>query len=443
MKTLALFISLSLSSLIIVKGQTDTTRLPFAIAKEKRLSDEDLKNKKEGVYLTGIPNISSDPINGFGFGAEAQLFFNGKRKDPFFSYTPYRAQLKLAAFYTTRAQRELRLEFEIPYVFNTKWRLHGELGYEVNPNQLYFGVTEKSLQSLSYYPDNNPVKPIVNNASYSDYQNSLIGRKAYYNTYQKKEAILNFIIERSFWQGKMRVFFGFELAKASYTTPLNDSSLLHKDALAGIIAGYGNVLVPMYQPGLIYDTRDLEADPSSGSFAELIDEASPKIVGSQFNFNKIFFHYKYYRRVLPNTLKRCVFAGWIGMNFTQGDAPFFEYHDAESSEKTILALGGSQTLRGYKEGRFVSPAMAFANFELRYRFVQCNLFKQHLAFSGVPFVDMGGAWDNLGRISHLENVRYSEGLGLRIGWNENTILRFDYAVSKEDRQFFFGLEQPF
>ena len=37
----------------------DSIKLPFSIADEKRLSDEDLKDKKEGVYITGIPDISS------------------------------------------------------------------------------------------------------------------------------------------------------------------------------------------------------------------------------------------------------------------------------------------------------------------------------------------------------------------------------------------------
>ena len=50
---------------------SDSLKLPFAIAKEKRLSDDDLKDKKEGVYLTGEPDLSSDPEHGFGAGAEA------------------------------------------------------------------------------------------------------------------------------------------------------------------------------------------------------------------------------------------------------------------------------------------------------------------------------------------------------------------------------------
>ena len=55
-----------------VNVKEDTLKLPFAIAKEKQLSEEDLASKKEGMYVTGVPDISSDPVNGFGLGVEGR-----------------------------------------------------------------------------------------------------------------------------------------------------------------------------------------------------------------------------------------------------------------------------------------------------------------------------------------------------------------------------------
>jgi outer membrane protein assembly factor BamA len=418
-------------------------KLPFAIAKEKRLPDDELKEKKEGMYVTGVPDLSSDPVNGLGGGAEGSLFFNGKKSDPFFEYTPYRAELNVALFITTKSQQEVSLGLDVPYIFNTKWRLRFEGAYEINPNLLYFGIDEKSLKPLSYYPNNNPANPLVTNASYSDYQKNLVGTKNYYNTYTKKEAVVNFSMERSFYEGRLRTLIGYEIASVNLSTPLNDSALLIKDARANNIKGFGNNIVSFVQVGLIYDTRDLEADPSKGSFAELTNEASLMALGSQYNFNKTFFHYNLYQPILPKIFKRLTFAGRIAMGYTQGDAPFYEYQDEWSSEGSIEGLGGGTTLRGYKQSRFLARVMGFGNFELRGRFAQCNIFKQHLAFSAVPFFDVGGVWDNLSRLNHTENLRYSEGLGLRIAWNVNTILRFDYAISQEDHQFFFSLKQAF
>src|SRR5258708_40366877 len=76
----------------------DTLRLPFAIANEKKLSDEDIKDKKEGIYVTGTPDFSSDPVNGIGYGGEGSLYFNGERSDPFFYYTTYRVKINFVVF---------------------------------------------------------------------------------------------------------------------------------------------------------------------------------------------------------------------------------------------------------------------------------------------------------------------------------------------------------
>jgi hypothetical protein len=435
-------ISIALLYMLAIVGlkaqQVDSVKLPFAIAKEKRLPDDELAEKKEGMYVTGVPDLSSDPINGFGAGVEGSLFFNGKKKDPFFAYTPYRAELNVAVFVTTKLQREIKLGLDVPYIFNTKWRLRGEAAYEVNPNLLYFGITEKSLAPL--------VNPQTGTgySSYSDYSNSLKNTAAsYYNTYTKTEAVLNLSMERSFYEGRLRTLIGYEIGSVNLSTPLNDSSLLHKDYLVGNIKGFGQNLVTFAQVGLIYDTRDLEPDPSKGSFAELTNELSLIALGSQYNFNKTFFHYNLYYPVLPKLFKRVTFAGRIAMGYTQGDAPFYEYQDEWSSEGSIEGLGGGTTLRGYKQSRFLGRVMNFNNFELRCRFAQANILKQHLAFSAVPFFDIGGVWDSLSRLNHTENFRYSEGLGLRIAWNVNTILRFDYAISQEDRQFFFSLGHAF
>jgi outer membrane protein assembly factor BamA len=69
--------------------------------------------------------------------------------------------------------------------------------------------------------------------------------------------------------------------------------------------------------------------------------------------------------------------------------------------------------------------------------------KQHFAVSGVPFFDIGSVSDEMEGVLEKSNYRHSSGLGLRIAWNVNTILRFDCAMSKEDKQFFFNLGHAF
>ena len=57
-----------------------------------------------------------------------------------------------------------------------------------NPNLLYFGNTENTLNGLNYYPNNDSSQTIVTNASYANYEKSLTGNNKFYNNYFKKEA---------------------------------------------------------------------------------------------------------------------------------------------------------------------------------------------------------------------------------------------------------------
>lgn len=422
---------------------TDTLQLPFAIAHEKRLSEEDLLNKKEGVYVVGIPDVSSDPVNGFGYGGEGSLFLNGHRSDPFFAYTAYRAKLDLQVFNTTRSQKELMLGLDMPYFLDSRWRLRLEAAYEKNPNLLYFGNTEGSLQGLSYFPHADTTQSLVHPASYTDYEtNGLVGANRFYNSYQKEEFIVNVSGERSYLDGKLRALVGVEIAQITITT-FEGNSLLARDFANKSILGLGKGLVSILQSGLIYDTRDLETDPCKGVFAEMTNEWSASYMGSAFDFNKTFFHFNIYQNLIRARSKKLVLAARVAGGYTAGHAPFFEFQDQWSSEGSIEGLGGAQTLRGYKQSRFLSRAMTFNNIELRYRFAQTTIFRQHLSFAAVPFADIGGVWNDISRMTRLTNYRYDLGLGLRIIWNLNTVLRFDYAISKEDKQFFFNLSHAF
>jgi hypothetical protein len=462
-----LFILTFIVEISCAQDSTDSKELPFALADEKKLSDEDIKDKKEGTYVVGVPEISSDPINGFGYGVEGSVIFNGKHTDPFFAYTPYRKKIDIALFNTTNNQREISLKLDVPYIFDSKWRLRVEAAYEVNPNLLYFGTTEKSLSPLSYFPNNDSTRNPVTNARYKEYNDAHNTKNgnyndAHYNGYTKQEYILNVSGERSYLDGKLRLLAGAEVALVNMTTfdnkidknsidPLTgqtESSIdaptrLTQDFNSKKIVGVGKNFVDIIQVGIIYDTRDLEPDPGKGIFAELTNEFSNKVLGSAFNFNKTFGQVKIYQRLFPSVFKKLIFASRVGFGYTAGNAPFFEYQDQWSSEGSIEGLGGAYTIRGYKQGRFLGRVMDFANFELRCRVAQTKVFKQHLAFSVVPLFDIGGVWDSFSNLNRFNNYRYSEGLGLRIAWNLSTILRFDYAVSKEDNQFFFTFGQAF
>ncbi|WP_185260408.1 MULTISPECIES: Omp85 family outer membrane protein [Elizabethkingia] len=467
MKRLASIIA-TLAAPFAVEAQDTITvkKDSLSFIKSKRMSDEDLAKKREGTFVTGLPDISSDPVTGFGFGVRTNVIWNGKRDNELFAYTPYLMKLKAnAAWYTSNA-KELALSLDVPYYKGTRWRFKIDFKAQQNPANLYFGLTEKTLGDLRLPSDENTTF-----STYKEYDRARktlrpggVGEAAFVtdalsNRFRETEYMLNLKADYALGNGKWRIMGGYEIQHLSYKTfegmeadaidPVtgnetkapNGMSLLRRDFEQGNISGVDGGWVSIIQNALIYDTRDFEPDPTKGAYFEIANEYSSKLIGSQFDFDKLLIQGRYYQK-LPFG-KRTVLAGRAGIGNVFGkNAPFFEYQDQWSPEGSINAIGGKASLRGYRANRFLARSMWFSNFEVRTRLVETTLWKQHLSFTVAPFFDMGTVrdrWQDL----NFQNIKYSYGAGLRVGWNQSTILYFDYGKSKEDGMFFFGIGQAF
>lgn len=454
---------LILFSITIVKAQ-EIDSLSFI--KSKRMSDDDLAKKKEGTFITGIPDFSSDPVTGFGFGARTNIYWNGNRDNPLFPYTPYLMKLTANAAYYTSNARELILKFDVPYYKGTRWRFKVDFKAQQNPANLYFGLTESTLGQLRL--------PSDENTTFSTYKEFDRARKivrpggvgeadlvtdALSNRFRETEYMLNLKADYALGNGKWRIMGGYEIQHLSYatfegmeadaidpitgqnTTAPNGISLLRRDFENGLISGVDGGWVSIIQTALIFDTRDFEPDPTKGYYFEIANEYSSKYIGSQFDFDKLFIQGRAYQKIPVG--KRTVLAGRFGVgNIFGNNAPFFEFQDQWSPEGSINALGGRQSLRGYRANRFLARSMWFTNVELRVRLAETQIGKQRFAFGVAPFFDAGTVrdrWQDL----NFKNIKTSYGGGLRIAWNQSTVLSFDYGHSKEDRLFYFGIGQAF
>jgi hypothetical protein len=423
------------------------------------MSDADISKKSEGFMVTALPFISSDPLNGAGGGASGYIHYNGTRKDPFFAYTPYRARLGIRGEYTTGNAAAIVLKLDAPFVADTPWRLKVDGKYESAPNNLYFGLTEDTLASLP-------------NGSYSKYTKALSvarpGRAGeaplvtdkLMHMFVEREWMLNVKAERVLFGGNWRVLVGYEIQHLSYRTYENEvssardpatgatirvpngRSRLRQDVEAGRAFGIEGGRVSLAQLSLMYDTRDFEPDPYRGVFFEWGNEHSASYTGSEFTFHKMLFHARFYIPIAPRVLSRTLLATRIGYGTVLGDrAPFFEYQDQWSAEGSMRALGGSQTLRGFKANRFLARTVGFANIELRHRFADFNAIGQNFTLTLAPFVDLGSIGDEALLIA--PTLRASAGAGLRIGWNRSTVIVADAAFSNEDSQFFLNFNQSY
>lgn len=454
--------------------------LPFEIKETRRLSERDAKNKKEGGYFTGLPLVNSDPNVGVGYGARVLYFENGERDDPFFEYTPYRYRVFAQYFNTTRQAPYHWLSLDAPYIFDTQWRVRGDLIYSRNPNLLYFGMGEETLRPLSYRDRNDPRQPIVRNATFNDYEQALAYRRPgaegeadfvtdrMYNRYDNQNPNIQLSAERSFLGGIVRVvggtrlsrqiirtfdgktfqakdpFFGetdLPFANIDVETP-NGRTKVTEDAEAGKIVGLEGGYVNSLRAGIVLDTRDFEPDPNEGLFLEYTHERSTKAIGSDYDFNRNHVSARVFYSPFKDTFEKLVIAGRVAAVQTNGNAPFFEMTNFWGTETIQSGLGGRTTLRGFKQDRFVGPAMAYGNLELRWKFASIDAGSQHFDFQLVPFYDVGRVWDETGRMN-LKDYKHSRGLGLRVPWNQATIIYVDYGISDEDRQLFVNFNHIF
>lgn len=433
--------------------------LPSYVSRDKRMSDADLAKKREGVFLTGLPFFSSDPLNGIGGGATGYIIFNGKRTDPLFAYTPYAARLAVKGEYTTGNAAGLALKLDVPFVLGSAWRLKVDGKFESSPNNLYFGLTERTLNPLPQGSYDAYARQLETTRPGGAGEAPLVADTLKHR-FLEHEWMLNIKAERVLFNGNWRVLAGYEIQSLRYRAfdgtmvdavdgatgrsvrVPNGRSMLTEDTAQGRAFGLPGGRVSLVQLSLMYDTRDFEPDPSKGVFFEFANEHSSVLTGSEFTFHKMLLQGRGYLQLFPGTFKRTVLAGRAGIGTILGDkAPFFEFQDQWSADGSIRALGGSQTLRGYKANRFLGRSVAFANLELRHRFADFDTLGQNITLTAAPFLDLGSIGDKPFVVKNT--LRASVGGGLRIGWNRSTVIVLDAAFSEEDSQFFLNFNNSY
>lgn len=461
----------------------DTTvskELPFFIHESKKIPEFELEDKKEGTFITGLPRFEFDPIRGFGIGGNVNLFMNKTKEDPFFDYTAYRYRVNAELFLFQNGRIRYAVNFDAPYIFDTKWRLRADLVHWEDPHAQYWGIGRSSLRSLRFRDKQTGVERKFNKVE--TYEDNLaiaeLGQDGnYYTDYHyhhihQREQLYNLLGERVFMGGNLRLMFGYEALFTSFSSysgqiaeeaynlegdeveAINNPTLVDEQRADGTwdkfnLGGFteDNQFTSMLAGAIIFDTRDFEPDPSKGIFLQYSHEYSAPWLGSQFDFHKFMIQGQYVKTLKRwrDNKSRLTFAGLAAMGHIFGsNINFIEMWDLSSQAEAggILVLGGSRSIRGYREARFLAPTVALVNLELRAKLYDFKIFKQHFALGITPFYDFGSVWDKPSDMNFQKWVG-APGIGGRINWNQSTVIRLDYAQSREGSQFFFGFGHIF
>jgi len=432
----------------------DPTLLPELMAKKRRMRDDDLADKVEGRYFTGLPLVNSDPDTGFGFGARVYMFNNGPKPDKMFEYTPYRHRVYAQAFFTTNGYQYHTIDYDAPYFRDDPIRLRAYLAFERNIATNYFGTGGPAMDRLSFAGADRTF------AKYSDYSDAIRTIRPDGTTYARNDhyimtrPVAAASLERDFFGGIVRGLVGLsasyvkidqwtgETVKGADDVEVRQApTRLELDCAAGRVVckrGFNNIL----KLGVAFDTRDFEPDPNSGVFVDLTSELSGRPLGSDFDWARVTFSPRAYYSPFPK-LSHFVVAGRLVGSVQTEDTPISSMNGLSFTDGNRDGLGGLRTVRGYKQNRFVGRVAMLANLEVRWTFYEFNIGKrQHFGLMVVPFLDVGRVFDSLDDFE-FRRFRNGQGAGLRIAWNQATIIVADYGISREGSSLYMNFNHPF
>lgn len=169
----------------------------------------------------------------------------------------------------------------------------------------------------------------------------------------------------------------------------------------------------------VRDTRDNVFNPTTGNRLALTTEVAGRSFGGDFNFNK----YTVDGRRYFNCGSDHVIAVRVIGGYATGTLPLSQR----------FALGGSDSLRGYKDDQFKGYKMFSSTVEYRFPIVK--------KIQGVVFGDSGYAWAKDTDVS-FGDLKSSLGVGLRVVTPLGPI-RLDYAKGEQSGRFHFSFGGQF
>ncbi len=174
--------------------------------------------------------------------------------------------------------------------------------------------------------------------------------------------------------------------------------------------------------GYVWDDRDNIYYPNSGMFHQFRAVFNMQAIGSDLDYNDYRFDLRGYFGLAPDN----VIAAQFYAQFVRGFPPFYE----------LAALGGSERMRGYFEGRFRDRNYLTAQVEYR------SIVWWRIGVVG--FVGIGEVADRT-RDMKLDEFKPTYGFGLRfvLDTKEKVDLRIDFGWGRGTSGIYFAINEAF
>jgi outer membrane protein assembly factor BamA len=394
---------------------------------------------KKGWNFGGVPVLAYDTDIGFKYGALVNVFHYGDGSQ----YPKYRHSLYFEWSRTTKGSGINQFTYDSEYLI-PGIRVSAEASLLTEQSLDFYGFNGYE----SYY-----------NADYEDENSDLYISRMFYNQERKLTRF------KADFQGKItgpkfRWLAGIEYNHANMGTVnidklnkgkdaedmLPDTALLYDKYVEwGVIpedqAGGGNTT--LLKAGLVYDTRDLEANPMKGIWTELQLLMAPSFLGNgDLAYTRLAITHRQYFTLAPEVLS---FAYRLSYQTKLwGEMPYymlpFVYNTAPSLTRD--GLGGAKTIRGVMRNRVAGDDFLYGNLEMRWKFLRTLVFNQNIYLALSAFLDAGMVTspykidksgvpaDEFSQklvSSGDEKLHLGAGGGLHIVMNQNFVIAFDYG----------------
>jgi len=397
---------------------------------------------KTGWSFGVLPTATFSTDNGFQFGAFGDVYYYGDGN----TYPDPLHKISWEASHFTKGRTRLYLAYDSKYLI-PDMRVNASITYVDDPMYNFWGFNgTPALQNYNLWANKTDFTPGIN---YYGMSRKMFRGLA--NVQGRLADNLNWAAGINFWKWDLGDMRESHKNENRYST---DVTLYRRYQEIGAITpeeANGGTSLEL-NAGLVFDTRDIEAAPNRGIWAEAY------LNGNVINqrYLKACAYFRHYIDI-PIHLKAGdpVFAYRLAWQQTiAGETPFYMIQNVPLLvQRNMISegFGSSNTIRGIRENRILAEGFAWMNAELRVKLVKFNLLKQYFYIAINPFFDAGVVTkqyrpDVFGTGKTLDprlallgvdpviydaakagDIVYSGGAGLKIAMNQNFIVSVELA----------------
>ena len=425
------------------------------------------KEMKTGWSFGVLPTATYSVDNGFQAGAFGDVYYygdGGTYPDPLHkiswegSYFTHSHRMRLYLAYDSKYLiPNMRVNASVTYMNDPLYSLWGFNGAAATQNYDVWGNRDMTIPTSL-------TDPTLSNVNYYGMSRDMLRILANFQGHITDN--LNWAAGVNFWKWNLGAMKDNGVKVGDDTRYYNTTSTLYNFlCTSGVLTDAekdGGISVEL-NAGLVYDTRDMEAAPNKGIWAEAY--LNGNFVGTPYLKACAYFR-QYISIPIPIPAGNPVFAYRLAWQHTiAGETPMFMVQNNPLLvQRNMISegFGSSNTIRGLRENRILAEGMAWANTELRIKLVKFTLANQYFYIAVNPFFDAGIITrpykaDALAKIadadgkiydsafnallgetdlakltpiydaSKVKTLVYSGGAGLKIAMNQNFIVSADFA----------------